>query len=103
MSFFTDPIKKLNPFKKSVSSEQRINSNADNIFKQLINFGQPSGYHLYKNIAPIGHAVDMIAEKVSQLKPVVVDEGKAVVEGVSDVYQLLNKPNQTQLLMMEES
>ena len=96
MSFFTDPIKKLNPFKKSVSSGQRINSNADNIFKQLINFGQPSGYHLYKNIAPIGHAIDMIAEKVAQLKPVVVDEGSAVVEGVSEVYQLLNKPNQAQ-------
>lgn len=98
MSFFTDPIKKLNPFKKSAAPTSRTTGNNESIFSYLLKGGRQDGYSLYKNVAPIGHAVDMIAEKVSQLQPVIVDRNGVVVnedEG-SDIYEILRKPNSVQ-------
>ncbi len=96
MSFFTDPIKNLNPFKKSATPTSKTETNNESIFRQLLKGGQSDGYSLYKNVAPIGHAVDMIAEKVSQLQPVVVDRNGVVVDGGVNIYSLLRKPNAVQ-------
>ena len=96
MTFFTDPIKKINPFKKSATPTSKTEINNESIFRQLLKGGQNDGYSLYKNVAPIGHAVDMIAEKVSQLQPVVVDRNGVVVDGGVNIYSLLRKPNAVQ-------
>ena len=96
MSFFTDPIKKLNPFKKSAAPTSRTTGNNESIFSYLLKGGRQDGYSLYKNVAPIGHAVDMIAEKVSQLQPVIVDRNGVVVNEGSNIYEILRKPNSVQ-------
>jgi phage portal protein BeeE len=96
VSFFTNPIKKLNPFKKSATPTSRTTGNNESIFPLLLTGGGQDGYSLYKNVAPIGHAVDMIAEKVSQLQPVIVDRNGVVVNEGSDIYEILRKPNSVQ-------
>ena len=97
MSFFIDPIKNLNLYLKNLLPISKTTGNNESVFTQLLKNGNNNGYSLYKNVAPIGHAVDMIAEKVSQLQPVIVDRnGVVVADGGDDVYELLRKPNSVQ-------
>ena len=97
MADFKASVKNIGSFlKKSISRPSGMSGNAERVFSQLIRGGSIGGYELYKNVAPIGHAVDMIAEKVAQLQPVVIDRDGVVVEGFESLYSVLRKPNDVQ-------